>query len=132
MRCRREPLAATGGGLHSSRLHSVASANMDVNPIRLDLLIRRFIIHIMKRFSSLIILIFAAAVFLNVATSFAQLQEAHKLNPVIPKLSSQSRPSVVPIYAIAVIALIGVTAVLARSAHRGARRGGRDKAQHRV
>jgi hypothetical protein len=86
----------------------------------------------MKRFSSLIVLIFAAAVFLNVATSFAQLQEAHKLNPVIPKLSSQSRPSVVPIYAIAVIALIGVTAVLARSAHRGARRGGRDKAQHRV
>jgi hypothetical protein len=86
----------------------------------------------MRKLSSLVILLFAAAILFNTATSFAQLEEAHKLNPVIPKLSSQSRPSLVPIYAVAVIAFLGVTAVLARSAHRGSRRGGRDDDQRVV
>ncbi len=81
----------------------------------------------MRKFSSLLVLTFLAALFLSTATTFGQLEEAHKLSPVIPKLSSQARPSLVPIYAIAVIAFLGVTAVLARSAHRGARRGGRDE-----
>lgn len=86
----------------------------------------------MKTISALFIAAFLAVSLLNTTTSSAQIEEAHKLSPVIPKLSSQARPSLVPIYAVGVIALVGVTAVLARSAHRGARRGGRDETQQVV
>jgi hypothetical protein len=83
----------------------------------------------MRKFSMLFAAAFIAVLLLGTATSFGQIEEAHKLSPVIPKLSSQARPSLVPIYAIGVIALLGVTAVVARSAHRGTRRGGRDETQ---
>ncbi len=96
---------------------------------RLDLHPCWFIIPGMKNLTMLFAAAFIAVLLFGTATSFGQIEEAHKLSPVIPKLSSQARPSLVPIYAIGVIALLGVTAVVARSAHRGTRRGGRDETQ---
>lgn len=81
----------------------------------------------MKKIPGLLIVGFIVAQCFFTSTCFAQLAEAKKLSPVVPKMSSQSRPSLIPVYGIAVIALLGVVAVMARSSHRGTRQGGREE-----